>query len=251
MRSLEGKVAIVTGGNSGIGREVALELARQGARVAVAARREEEGLQTVQQIREMGAEAIFARCDVTVARDVQALVDRTIDAFGRLDCAFNNAGVLVFGPSVVDLPEEEFDRMVATNLKGTFLCMKYEIPAMLRSGGGTVVNCSSVAALVSHAGQAAYSATKAGIVGLTRGAALDFASQGVRINAVCPGLVRTPLVKDVISTPEVLEYVNRVHPLGRLGMPEDVAPLVAFLLGDKAGWITGQAFPIDGGYTVQ
>ena len=251
MTSLDGKVAIVTGGNSGIGREVALELARQGAKVAVAARREEEGLQTVQQIREIGAEAFFARCDVAVARDVQALVDRTIHTFGRLDCAFNNAGVLVFGPSVVDLSEEDFDRMVSVNLKGTFLCMKYEIPAMLRSGGGAIVNCSSVAALVSHAGQAAYSATKAGIVGLTRGAALDFASKAVRVNAVCPGTVRTPMVNSMFTDPDMNAYASRLHPLGRLGTPEDVAPLVAFLLGDKAAWITGQAFPVDGGFTVQ
>ncbi|UQA56778.1 SDR family NAD(P)-dependent oxidoreductase [Polyangium aurulentum] len=251
MNSLEGKVAIVTGGNSGIGREVALELARQGARVAVAARREEEGLQTVQQIREIGAEAFFARCDVTVATDVRALVDRTVHTFGRLDCAFNNAGVLVFGPSVVDLSEEDFDRMVGVNVKGTFLCMKYEIPAMLRSGGGAIVNCSSVAALVSHAGQAAYSGTKAAIVGLTRGAALDFASKAVRVNAVCPGTVNTPMMDALFADPNIVAYANSLHPLGRVGTPEDVAPLVAFLLGDKARWITGQAFPIDGGFTVQ
>ncbi len=251
MKTLEGKVVIVTGGSSGIGQEVSLELARQGAKVAVSSRREAEGNQTVEQIRAFGGEATFIRCDVTMARDVEALVERTVSTFGRLDGAFNNAGQMVFGPSVVDLPEEDFDRMVSVNLKGIFLSLKYEIPALLRSGGGAIVNCASIGAFVSNPGQAAYSATKAGIVGLTRGAALDFGPKGVRVNAVCPGLIRTDMVKDIMANPQVEAYATGLHPVGRVGKVQDVAPMVAFLLSDQAAWTTGQTFIIDGGFSSQ
>jgi NAD(P)-dependent dehydrogenase (short-subunit alcohol dehydrogenase family) len=250
-RTLEGKAAIVTGGNVGIGRAAALEFARQGARVTIAARNAETGEETVELIRREGGEALFVRCDVSKAEEVQALVERTVRTFGRLDCAFNNAGILTNKP-LADVTEEEFDSLMATNLKGVWLSMKYEIPAMLASGGGAIVNCASVVAQVASPTVSIYSASKAGVLGLTRGAALDYVGQGLRVNAICPGSVETPMIQEFMRGvgPAGQAALIAAHPMGRLGKPQDVAGLVVFLCTESAGFITGQSIAIDGGYLM-
>lgn len=250
MGRLEGKVAIVTGGNMGIGRAAALLFAREGASVAIAARRQDEGEALAAQVGAEGGKAIFVRTDVAVAADHKALVEATIAAFGRLDLAFNNAGTEQFGSSVVDLPEEEWDRVIAVNLKGVFLSMKYQIPAMLAAGGGAIVNTSSVGGLVATPGLSAYQSAKHGVIGLTKVAALEFAKHNIRVNALCPGGTRSEMFDKWTAIPEVNEHLLAAHPIGRFAQPEEQAEAALFLLSDAASFVTGVALPVDGGLTV-
>ncbi|MET1026313.1 MAG: SDR family oxidoreductase [Dongiaceae bacterium] len=248
---LEKKVALVTGGNAGIGRAAALLFAQEGARVVVAARREEEGQQVVGEIRNAGGKAIFVKTDVTRAADCLNAVERSVAAFGRLDIAFNNAGILEFGKTVAETDEEDWDRVIDINLKGVFLSMKYQIPAMLKAGGGSIVNMSSVGGLIGTAlGIGAYHASKHGVIGLTKAAAMEFATQKIRVNAVCPGVTATGLVDRWFGGSDVSEKLAAMHPLGRFGLPVETAEAVLFLASDAASFITGTALPVDGGFSV-
>lgn len=250
MGRLHGKVAIITGGNMGIGKAAAHLFAREGTSVTVAARRVEEGEAVVEAIRAEGGNAIFVRADVSKAEDCADLVRRTVAEFGKLDIAFNNAGIDQFGKSVVELEEDEWDRVIAVNLKGVFLCMKYQIPEMLKAGGGSIVNTSSVGGLVATPGLAAYQASKHGVIGLTKVAALDFATQNIRVNAICPGGTKSEMFNKWIAIPEVNEALLSAHPIGRFADPSEPARAALFLASDDASFITGVALPVDGGLTV-
>ena len=250
---LDGRVALVTGGGSGIGRASSLAYARDGAKVVIVDVNVEGGEETVQSIKEAGGEAILVHADVSKAVEVQQMVDRTVEAYGRLDCAFNNAGVS--GRSrgtMVDHSEEEWDRVIGTNLKGVWLCMKAQIPQMLKQGGGAIVNNASVAGLVGIRRTSAYVAAKHGVVGLTKAAALEYAESGIRVNAVCPGYIDTPLVRSVFDQLEGMEEeVIARHPLGRLGEPHEIAEAVVWLSSDAASFVTGHTMTVDGGYVAQ
>src|SRR3954463_6747834 len=249
--SLAGKVAFVTGAANGIGRAAALAFAREGANVVVADISEQGNLETARMVEGLGGRALAVRCDVTRAEDVKTALDEAVKAFGRLDFAFNNAGVEQPVTATADLTEEEWDRVVAINLRSVFLCMKYEVPLMLKHGGGAIVNTSSGAGVKGFAGQAAYAAAKHGVVGLTRSAALDYAPQNIRINAVCPGIINTPMMDRFTGgTAEGRERVIAQEPVGRMGQPEEIAHAVLWLCSDPAAFIIGHAVVIDGGQTV-
>ena len=249
---LDGKVALVTGGGSGIGRATCLAMAREGAQVMVADIVVEGGQETVSLVKNAGGEATFIRADVSQASEVEAMVKQTTETYGRLDCAFNNAGIE--GPvcSTVEYTEEDFDRVVAIDLTGVWLCMKYEIPAMLQHGGGAIVNTASVAGLVGFQGISAYVASKHGVNGLTKTAALEYAKAGIRVNAVCPGVIETPMVKRAFEkSPGMEEGVAAVEPVGRLGQPQEVAEAVVWLCSDAASFVTGLPMAVDGGLVAQ
>lgn len=245
------KVALITGGAGGIGRAAALAFADEGARVVVVDMAETEGVRTVQMVREAGGQASFVAADVSRSADCAAMVRHAVTAFGRLDVAFNNAGV---GGSGFPLAEEEemaWDRTIAINLKGVYLAMKHEIPAMIAAGGGAIVNTASVAGLVGNPGLGAYCASKHGVVGLTRSAALEYIGQGIRINAVCPGATRTGLLEAWFQDPQVEQHVMQLHPIGRVAGPEEIARAVLFLASADASFMVGHAMPVDGGLTAQ
>lgn len=255
LASLRGKVALVTGGRSGIGRETALAFGRAGARVVVADRNAEAGEQTTRLIADTGGEATFVDGDVSKPADVQAMVRSCVDVYGRLDCAHNNAGISGSGGAIrgptVQYSEESWDAIIAINLKGVWLCMKYEIEQMLTQGGGAIVNTASIAGLVGIPGNIGYVASKHGVVGLTRAAALEYASQGVRVNAVCPGYVDTPLIEALTSVPATHAAIEARHPQGRLGQPAEIADAVLWLCSDAAAFVNGHMLTIDGGYVAQ
>ncbi len=243
-----GKVALVTGGGSGMGRAAAVAFAREGARVAVADVDAAGGEETVQMIAAAGGEAFFARADVSNIADVEALVARALERYGGLDCAFNNAGINEEHGPVADLAEDLWDRILAVNLKGIFLCMKLEIPAMLRGGGGAIVNNASIVGLSGSRNHPAYVASKHGVVGLTRATARDYAARGIRVNAVCPGAIRTPMyVRMEGDDPTRDAEIAASLPIGRLGQSEDVAAAVLWLCSDAASFVTGHALVVDGG----
>jgi NAD(P)-dependent dehydrogenase (short-subunit alcohol dehydrogenase family) len=250
---LAGKVALVTGGSTGIGKASSLAFAREGARVVVADTNVNGGEETVRDIKKSGGEALFIKADVLMAAEVEALVKTTVDTYGRLDCAFNNAGIAgAFGVSTHEYPEESWDRVIAINLKGVWLCMRYEIPPMLKQGGGAIVNTASIWGVVGASGVSAYVASKHGVIGVTRAAALEYASQGIRINAVNPGTIRTPILNPFIAgIPDFESIITALHPIGRIGRPEEVAEAVVWLCSDAASFVTGQNLAVDGGYTTQ
>jgi NAD(P)-dependent dehydrogenase (short-subunit alcohol dehydrogenase family) len=252
MNEWKDKVALVTGGSTGIGRATAIAFAREGARVVVADVAAPEGEETVAQIRAQGGEALFVRADVSKAQEVAALIDRTIASYGLLDCAFNNAGIEGVMAPTAECTEENWDRTLAVNLKSAFLCMKYELPHMLARGKGSIVNCSSIAGLVGFQNLPAYVASKHGMIGLTRSAALEYAKRGIRINAVCPGVIRTPMVDRVTQgRAEIEAQFIGPQPIGRMGTPEEIAAAVLFLCSDGASLVTGQALAVDGGWVAQ
>jgi 3-hydroxybutyrate dehydrogenase len=252
--TLTGKVALVTGGASGIGRATALTFAREGAKLIIADMNEEGGQQTVHMITEQGGEATFVCVDVSQASEVEAMISKTVQTYGRLDCAHNNAGVTQRAyPTTAEFPEDDWHRVLAINLTGVWLCMKYEIPQMLMQGSGAIVNTASVAGLVGLAGRSAYVASKHGVVGITRTAALEYAPQGIRVNCVCPGYIRTPMVAYVLQKEGVQLEKQMVarEPIGRLGTPEEIAETVVWLCSDAASFITGHTMTVDGGFVVQ
>ena len=246
---LEDKVALVTGGTSGIGRDTALLFAKAGAKVVVAGRREQEGNETVELIRAAGGDGLFVKTDVSKASEVDALVQKTVEKFGRLDLAFNNAGIEGVWVPIAKQTEEDWDRTIGINLKGVWLCLKYEIRQMLKQGGGgAIVNMSSVTGLVGAGGAAAYSASKHGVIGLTKSAALETAKSGIRINAVCPAVIETPMGKRLFGAPAVHKAVLNSHPIGRFGRPEEIAEAVVWMCSDRASFMTGQCLILDGGF---
>lgn len=246
---LTGKVALITGGAAGIGRATAQIFAREGAKVMVADIVVEEGQETVRLIRDAGGEATFMRCDVTRSTEVKALVDETVATYGRLDCAFNNAGIEGTVSSTSDCTEENWDSIMATNLKGEWLCMKYEIPQMLLQGGGAIVNTASVGGLVGLPGLSAYCASKGGVVQLTKVAALEYAKSHIRINAICPGGIRTGMSKRLGKQPQMGE--TQPAPMRRWARPEEVGEVVAWLCSDAASFVTGHTMTADGGFVAQ
>lgn len=251
---LNDKVALVTGGASGIGRATALTFAREGAKVVIADMNPEGGQQTVHIIRENGGEAIFVQVDVSQAATVEAMISTTVETYGRLDCAHNNAGIGARPRARLhELPEESWDRVLGINLKGVWLCMKYEITQMLKQPGGAIVNTASIMGLVgSWSRSGAYNASKHGVVGLTKTAALEYATEGIRVNAVCPGYIRTPLIEEALTShPEMEAQIVARHPVGRMGRPEEIAEAVVWLCSEAASFVTGHAMVVDGGYVAQ
>jgi NAD(P)-dependent dehydrogenase (short-subunit alcohol dehydrogenase family) len=246
-----GKVALVTGGGSGIGRASALTFAREGAKVVVADVAVEGGEETVRLIQQHGGEAIFVKTDVARAAEVEALVARAVQTYGRLDCAHNNAGIEGAAATTVDYAEDAWERVIAVNLKGVWLCMKYEIPQLLKQGGGALVNTASTAGLVGYRGGSAYVASKHGVVGLTKTAALEYAKAGVRVNAVCPGAIDTPMMGRLTGNrPQRAERMAAAEPVGRMGRPEEIAEAVVWLCSEAASFVTGHAMAVDGGLTA-
>lgn len=250
---VEGKVALVTGGGSGIGRATALAFAREGAKVVVADVVVAGGQETARMITAAGGDATFVQVDVAKAADVEALIKKTVAAYGRLDCAFNNAGIEgEMRARTADASEENWNRVIAINLKGVWLCLKAEIPQMLKQGGGAIVNTASVAGLVGGVGASAYVASKHGVNGLTKTAALEYAKQGIRVNAVCPGGIRTPMLERIMGdNPRASEKIAALEPVGRLGKPEEIAEAVVWLCSDAASFVTGLPMAVDGAMTAQ
>ena len=248
----EGKVALVTGAGSGIGRATALVFAREGAKVVVSDIVVEGGEETVQQIKAAGGEAIFVKADVSKGADVEALITQTVETYGRLDCAFNNAGIEGGVKPTIDCTEEEFARTIAVNLTGVWLCMKYEIQQMLSQGGGAIVNTASVAGLVGFPGLPDYVASKHGVLGLTKTAALEYAKSGIRVNAVCPGVIQTPMVeRGAQLSPGFDELAVSMEPVGRFGQPAEIGEAVVWLCSEAASFVTGHPMTVDGGLVAQ
>jgi NAD(P)-dependent dehydrogenase (short-subunit alcohol dehydrogenase family) len=248
--TFKNQVALVTGGSFGIGRATAIAFAKKGAKVVIADWKENE--ETIDLIEKYGGEAIFVKCDVSNRADVKALIDKTIDTFGRLDFAFNNAGIEGISAIVQECSEENWDKTIGINLKGIWLCMKYEIPEMLKNGKGAIVNCSSVAGLIGYSGLPAYVASKHGVLGLTKTAALECAKKGIRINAVCPGVIQTPMIDRLTGKKkETIDQFKEKEPIGRFGKPEEIANAVLWLCSEESSFVTGIAMPVDGGFVAQ
>jgi NAD(P)-dependent dehydrogenase (short-subunit alcohol dehydrogenase family) len=249
---LDGKIALITGASSGIGRATAKIFAREGARLVLADVVEAGGQETLQAVKDMGVEAIFVKTDVSKARDVDAMVAKAVDTYGRLDCAFNNAGIGGRGALTHEYSEEEWNRVLAVNLTGVWLCMKAEIIQMLKQGSGSIVNTSSIMGLTGAIRVPAYTAAKHGVAGITKAAALEYARHGIRINAVCPAPIYTPMLTGAFAKkPELEERYARSEPMKRIGQPEEIGEAVAWLCSDRASYMTGLPMPVDGGYMAQ
>ena len=248
-----GKVAFVTGGASGIGRATALLFAQRGAKVAIADVNEAGGEETVRQVEEAGGEALFLKADVSSSKEVEAAVRKVVESYGRLDWAFNNAAVRSDDHALTaDYSEKEWDRIVGTNIKSVFLCMKYELRHMVERGEGVIVNTASVHGLVGAGhGINAYVASKHGVVGLTKAAALEYADQGIRINAVCPGHIETPMIEHLVNDPAWMSRTTAQYPMRRIGSAEEIAEAVLWLCSDAASFVTGHALPLEGGFLAQ
>lgn len=249
-KDLQGKVAIITGGTSGIGQDAAVLFAEAGAKVVVAGRREKEGNETVGLVRKAGGEGLFVKTDVSQSADVQALVRKTVEKFGRVDCAFNNAGIEGPWVPIIEQAEEDFDRVIAINVRGVWLCLKYVVQQMLKQGtGGTIVNMSSVAGLMGAAGAAPYCASKHAVIGLTKAAALEYVGHKIRINAVCPAVIETPMGERIFGG-ERREGAEKTHPMGRFGTPREVSEAVLWLCSERSSFMTGHNITLDGGFLV-
>ena len=244
------KVAIVTGGSFGIGRATALAFAKKGAKGVVVDWK--ENIETIDLIKKSGGEALFIKCDVSKSTDVKAMVEKTIATFGRLDYAFNNAGIEGESAPTQDCSEENWDKTIGVNLKGIWLCMKNEIPEMLKQSKGVIINCSSVAGLVGFAGLPAYVASKHGVIGVTKTAALEYAKDGIRVNAVCPGVIKTAMIDRLTGEKEEVEkkFIG-LEPMARMGKPEEIANTVVWMCSDEASFVTGHAMAVDGGFVAQ
>src|SRR5215471_7923423 len=256
MGLVSGKVALVTGSGGGIGRAAALKFAEEGAKVVVSDLDSDGGNETAALVEEMGGDALFIRADVAKASEVDALIAKTVDEFGRLDCACNNAGIEGRIGPIADQVEDDFDRVISINVKGTFLCLKYEIAHMLKNGGGAIVNLASVAGLIGFPGLGPYVASKHAINGLTKNAALEYSKQGIRVNSICPGGIETRMLDSLVAqvTKGQLgthEMMDPLHPIGRIGNPEEVAELIVWLCSARASFVTGANIAIDGGYVAQ
>jgi NAD(P)-dependent dehydrogenase (short-subunit alcohol dehydrogenase family) len=254
---LEGKVTLVTGGASGIGRATALACAREGAKLIIADTQEESGHHTVHLITEKGGDASFVQTDVTRATEVEALISTAVERYGRLDCAHNNAGISGRGIAgdrrelTAEYPDERWHQVIAINLTGVWLCMKFELRQMLTQGGGAIVNTASAAGLVGLVGNAAYVASKHGVVGLTKTAAVEYAQHGIRVNCVCPGYIQTPMTAPGMQDPDHMARMIASEPVRRMGYPEEVAEAVVWLCSDAASFVTGHTMAVDGGYVAQ
>ena len=241
MKKFENKVVLVTGASSGIGRATAVAFAKEGAKVIVAARRVKEGGETVELIKQVGSEGLFIQTDVTQEEQVKNLIEKIVEIYGRVDCAFN---------SITEETVENYEQVFNVNVKGVFLCLKYEISQMLKQGGGTIVNCASILGLTGLSPTHLYSASKHAVLGLTKTVALEVAQSNIRVNAVCPGVIDTDLARPFFSIPFYREFINK-HPMGRVGKEEEVANAVVFLCSDQASFITGEHLVIDGGFMAQ
>ncbi len=249
---VDGKIALVTGGGSGIGRATALVFAREGAKVVVTDVVVEGGEETVRLIKAAGGEALFVKADMAKAAEVEVMVNKAVATYGRLDCAHNNAGIEGAMGTTTDYTEQDWDRVIRINLTGVWLCMKYEISQMLKQGGGAIVNTASGAGLVGVPRMPAYVASKHGVVGLTKTAALEYAKSGIRVNAVCPGVIQTPMVERVTGRrPGMVERMVAAEPIGRMGRPEEIAEAVVWLCSDAASFVTGLPMAVDGGAVAQ
>src|ERR1700677_3329656 len=252
MNEFEGKVALVTGGTSGIGRVAALAYAREGASVVVAGRRAAEGAETVRLLLAQGGEGFFVTTDVSKAAQVKELVERTMQKFGRLDFAFNNAGIEQEPTPFLEQDEETYDRVMDINVKGVWLSMKYEIPAMLKTGGGAIVNTSSALGVIGMPGVEIYVASKHAVIGLTKSAALEFGKQGIRVNAVLPAAIETDMLQRFVGgKPESRDHMTALHPIGRVGKSEEIAHAAIWLSSSKSSFVTGHSLLVDGGFTAQ
>ena len=250
-KKMDGKIALVVGGSSGIGRASAVAFAKAGAKVVVASRGEEQGQETVDLVKQAGTDGLFIQTDVSQSSSVKALVEQTLAKFGRIDAAFNNAGIEGKTAPLVETDEDDFDSIINVNLKGVYLCLKYQIPAMLETGGGTIVNTASIGGVIGFPNTAIYCASKHGVIGLTKTAALELAKSNIRVNAIAPGAVQTDLLDRMSGGEEAARAMTEVIPNGRISTPNEISGAVIWLCSNEASYVTGHTLVLDGGFTIQ